>query len=809
MLSILSDIRYSIRGSLKNPGFTLVAVLTLALGIGANAAIFSVVSAVLLRQLPYEEPERLVMVWEDATFAGFPRNDPAPANFVDWKNQNQVFDDMAALVWKDFSLTGDGEPLQAWAYSVTPNFFSLIGAHPAIGRTFLPEEEEPGAGKVAVLSHKLWQTRYGGQPELLGKEILLNNEKYTVVGVMPAGFEFMQGYISLWVPLENDQEMWSNRGGHYLSVVARMKRGVTLEQAQANIESITQEIARQHPDESFDGKLGSLVLPLRDQLAGESRTQLIVLLVAVGFVLAIACANIAALLLARAASRRREIAIRAALGAGRSRIIRQLLVESLTLAIVGGVAGLLLAMWSFSFLESLIPGGMSLSTTLSLDWQVLGYSLLVTLLTGVMAGLVPAFQASRVDLNEMLKQRDESASRGVGRLRSAMVIFEIALALVLLVGTGLMVQTFINLHSQYSFLEPEKVLTMKTALPSSRYKEGWQRNNFYEQVLARVNALPGVTAAGYTTSIPLSWKGGTSGIWPEGVQLRNGKSYDAIHRQVTNDYFKALGIPLRQGRYFDETDTEQSMPVLIINETMAREYWPGEDAVGKRVKLANPNWGTPWVTIVGVVSDVRQMGVDAPIKAEMYLPYKQPGMFVWFAPRDLAIRTTGDPKSLVAAVSNAIHEVDPDQPISVISTMVELLGEETEQRQIGMILLATFAGVALLLAALGIYGVLAYSIAQRTREIGVRVALGANTRDVLKMVLKQGMWLAAIGTGIGLMASLALTRLIDSLLFGVSATDLPTLFGVAILLTFVALLACYIPARRATKVDPMVALRYE
>jgi len=809
MNNLWKDIRYGFRMLASKPAFSIVAIITLALGIGANTAIFSVVNAVLLRQLPYEEPDRLVMVWEDATFAGFPRNDPAPANFIDWNNQNKVFEDMAALSWVNLSLTGDGEPLQTWGYSVTTNLFSLLGVQPAIGRSFLPEEAEPGAGKVVVLSNRLWKTRFGGEREIIGREILLNDEKYTVVGVMPAGFEFMQGYIHLWVPLVNDQEMWSNRGSHYLSVVARMKQGVRLEQAQADIESITQGIARAYPDESFDGRLGSLVLPLRDQLAGESRTQLIVLLVAVGFVLAIACANIAALLLARAASRRREMAIRAALGAGRSHIIRQLIIESLMLALAGGVMGLLLAMWSFSFLESLIPEGMTLSTSLSLNWQVLCFSLLISLLTGIVAGLIPALQASRINLTEMLNQRDESASRGVSRIRSAMVVFEIALALVLLVGTGLMIQTFINLHDQYSFLQPEKVLTMKTRLPSSKYKESWQRNSFYEEVLARVTALPGVTAAGYTTSIPLAWKGGTSAVWPEGAQLKNGLSYDANHRQVTEDYFKAMGIPLRGGRYFDKTDTKQSMPVLIVNETMARQYWSGEEAVGKRVKLGNPERDTPWATVVGVVSDVRQMGVDAPIKAEMYLPYRQSGIYVWFAPRDLAIRVTGDPMSLVTAISSEIHEVDPDQPISVISTMDELLGRETEHRQVGMILLATFAGVALLLAALGIYGVLAYSVAQRTREIGVRVALGANTSDVLKMVVKQGMWLATIGTAIGLLASFALTRLIESLLFGVSTNDFPTFICVAALLTFVALLACYIPARRATKVDPMTALRYE
>jgi putative ABC transport system permease protein len=811
MDNLLRDLKYAFRALVKKPGFTVVAVITLALGIGANTAIFSVVNAVLLSPLPYQEPDRLVMVWEDATFAGFPRNDPAPANFMDWKNQNQVFEDMAALAWSGFSLTGDGEPLQVVSFSVSANFFPLIGVQPALGRTFVPEDDQPGAHKVAIISYALWQSRYGGDPKIIDKDILLNGEKYTVVGVMPARFQFLNNYISLWVPLAYDQEMWANRGGHYMNVVARMKPGVSLQEAQADIQTIMQRISQQYPGESFDGKLGSVVLPLHEQLAGENRDQLIVLLVAVGFVLAIACANIAALLLARAASRRKEIAIRAALGASRIRVIRQLLTESLILSLTGGLAGLLLAVWSFDFLEKLIPTGMTLSTSLSIDWKMLAFTLLVSILTGVVFGLAPAIQASKVDLNEMLKQRESSTSSGAGgsRLRSALVVFEIAMALVLIVGTSLMIQTFIKLQGQYSFLQPGKILTMRTVLPRSKYDEAWKRTDFYNQVLERVKALPGVSDAGYTTSIPLSWKGGTSGFWPEGRQLIQGLSYDAIHRQITSDYLQTMGIPLLQGRYFDRTDNRQSMPVAIINETMARQYWPGESALDKKFKLGDPDSETPWMTVVGVVADVRQMGVDAPTKAEMYMPHQQMRGYPWFAPRDLAIRASGDPMSLTSAVSDEIHSIDPDQPIAVVSTMSQLLGEETEERHVGMILLATFAGLALLLATLGIYGVLAYFVTQRTHEIGVRMALGADKSDVMKMIVKQGMLLAFIGTIFGVIASLALTRLIESLLFGVSATDPLTFVVTSMLLAAVALLACYLPARRAMKVDPMVALRYE
>jgi putative ABC transport system permease protein len=795
---------------LKSPGFTIVAVITLALGIGANAAVFSLINAVLLKPLPFYEPERLVMVWEEASFAGFPRQEPAPANYFDWKAQQSVFEDMAAMDFSNFRLTGDGEPQQIFANSVTANFFPMLGIAPTLGRTFSPEEEKPGANKVVVLGYKLWQMRYGGARDIIGREILLDDEKYSVIGVMPAEFQFMQGYISLWVPMAYTQEMWSDRNSHHLNVMARMKRGVSLRQAQAEIQTITRGIARQYPRESFDGKMGSVTLSLHDQLAGESGRQLIILLAAVGFVLLIACANIAGLLLARAAARQKEMAIRAALGAGRGRIARQLLTESLTLAFTGGLAGLSLASWSFTFLKKLIPDGMALSSILVIDLRVLGFTALLTILTGMIFGLAPALQASKVDLNEVLKEGGQTSSvAGGGRLRGAMVVFEIALALALLAGAGLLIQTLFKLRGQYSILQPEKILTMRTTLPRGKYKELWRRKNFYDQSLARVKTLPGGISAGYTTMVPLQWKGGTSAFRTEGGQLIPGSSYDALQRQVTADYLRTMGIQLRQGRYFDETDKEWSAPVAIINETMARQYWPDQDALGKRFKLGDSDSAPRWITVVGVVADIRQMGVDAPVKAEMYLPYQQQGFNWWMAPYNLAIRVSGDPMSLVAAVSREIHAVDPNQPISVIATMAELLGEETQQRQVVMILLASFAGIALMLAALGIYGALAYFVAQRTREIGVRLALGAQTHEVMKMVMRQGMALTSLGVGIGLIGGLALARLMKSLLFGISATDPLTFAAVAALLTLVAMLACYIPARRAMKVDPVVALRCE
>ncbi len=810
METLLKDIRYGIRGLLKRPGFTIIALVTLALGIGANTAIFSVVNAVLLRPLPFPNPEELVIVWEDATYAGFPHNTPAPANYVDWKNQNQSFADMAASHETSFNLTGDGEPERVSAYSVTSNFFPLLGVQPLLGRSFLTEEDRPGANKVAVLSYSLWQSRYGADRNVLNREILLNGEKHSVIGVMPASFQFFEKDARLWVPIALDPENWANRGGHYLTVVARLRPGVSLSQAQADMQAIMRRIGMDHPEETMEGKLGAVVLPMRDELVGDARGSLIVLLVAVAFVLLIACANVAGLLLARAVGRRKEIALRMALGAGRSRVIRQLLTESLLLAAAAGVIGSLLAYASFAFLQGLVPEQMALAASLKLDVRILMFTLAISLITGVIFGLVPALQSANFDLNDALKQSSGRVTSS-GRLRSAMIVFEVAVSLVLLVGAGLLIQTLFQLFRQYSILEPEKVLTMRTILPREKYKEPQLRDNYYQQVLQRVENLPGVVAAGYSTSVPLSWKGGTSGFYPEGLTAPiPGMAYDANHRQVSTNYLKAMNVPLRQGRYFESSDNAQSLPVVIINETMARQYWPGENALGRRLKIGDPNEpGKQWKEIVGIVADIRQMGIDEPVKAEMYLPYQQITDWPGYLPRDLAIRTNGDTSNLAGPVRQIIREVDPDQPVSNVATMAELLGEEAAQRRMGMIMLAGFAALALLLASLGIYGVLAYFVTQHTNEIGVRQALGATPRNILFLVLQKGMVLTLAGVVIGLIAAFALTRLMSSLLFGVAAADPLTFASVPLLLILVALFACYIPARRATKVDPLVALRYE
>jgi putative ABC transport system permease protein len=808
METLLKDIRYGVRGLWKRPGFTVVAVLTLALGIGANTAIFSVVNAVLLRPLQFRDPDRLVIIWEDAGFLGFPRNTPAPANYVDWKNQSQSFEDVAATVEQTFNLTGDGNPERVAAYAVTANFFPLFGVPPAVGRGFTPDDDRPGAHKVAVLSHELWQTRYGSDSQIINRDIQLDGEKYTVVGVMPAGFQFFESDVRLWVPAAFTAEQLASRGNHYLKVVARMKAGVTLKQAQADISAVMARIAKDHPDETFNGKVGALVMPLREEYTGDVRGSLFVLLVAVAFVLLIACANVAGLLLARAVGRRREIALRVALGASRTRVVRQLLTESLLLSAAAGILGSVLAYFSFAFLQKLIPEQMALLTTLKLDTRILVFTLGLSIVTGIVFGLVPALQSAKVDLNNALKQSTRVTSSG--RLRSALIVFEVALSIVLLVGAGLLIQTLFRLFNQYDVLKPEQVLTVRTVLPRAKYKELPQRIGFYEQVLDRVEHLPGVIAAGYSTSIPLIWKGGTSGFFPEGIKdPLPGMAYDANHREVTANYLQTMNIALREGRYFTDHDNEKSMPVAIINETMARQYWPGQNALGRRFKLGDPADNVPWIQIIGIVADVRQMGLDEPVKAEMYFPYQQQTQYDFYNPRDLAIRTSGDTTSLVGAVRQIVHEVDPDQPVSNVATMADVLGVEAAQRRMGMIMLVAFAGLALLLASLGIYGVLAYFVTQHTNEIGVRMAVGASPLNILALVLRKGMGLTLLGVGIGLAASFVLTRLMSSLLFGVKASDPITFVSVPLVLAVVALIACLIPARRAMKVDPMIALRYE
>jgi len=806
---MFQDFQFAMRTLAKSRVFSLVAILSLALGIGANTAIFSVISTVLLRPLPFHEPDRLAMIWEDSSAIGFPQDTPAPGNFADWKKQSQTFEDMAALGPRSLNLTGDGEPEKLSGYSVTANIFPLLGVKPAIGRTFSAEEDQPGGARVVIISHSLWQTRYGSDPSILNRNILLNDEKYTVIGVMPSDFQFGASYVRFWIPMAFTSEELANHGNHYLEVIGRLKPGVTLAQANSDIKSIMKRIAAEHPDDA--AQTGALVIPLHEQFTGGMKRSLWMLLGAVACVLLIACANIAGLLLSRAAARQREIAVRCALGAGRWRIVRQLLVESTLLAGIGGVLGVVLAIWSFAFLRQLVPEEMANSATLQMDAGVFAFAFAVSVLSGLFFGLAPALQASRLRLTSALNEGGNRSGFGSAhqRLRSVLVVGEVALALVLLVCAGLLIQTLSKLHSQYSNLHGESLLTLRTSLPENRYREHSKRVAFYDQVLQKVEAIPGVISAGYSTSVPLEWAGGANGITIEGRQAETGASFNANHRQVSASYLQTMGIGLEKGRYFSAHDDAQSQPVAIINRTMARQYWPGEDPIGKRFRNGSPESDRPWLTIVGVVADVRQMGVDQPTKAEMYFPYKQIRTHAFFTPRDLVVRASVIPSNLVPSVRAAVYSVDPNQPISNIRTMDNVLSEQTRMRSLAMSLLTAFAGLALLLSMLGIYGVLSYFVAQHTREIGVRLALGADGRKIFSFVLTRGFVLALIGIAIGLGVSLVITRLLRSLLFEVSAVDPLTYLAVTVVLLVVAITACALPAIRAARVDPLVALRYE
>jgi predicted permease len=808
--TLIQDFRYGARMLLKNPGFTAVAVIALALGIGANSAIFSVVNTVLLRPLPYQDPERLMMVWEDDTKGGYPRDTPAAANYIDWRDQNQVFEGMAAMADLSLNLTGTGEPERIVGKRVSASLFPLLGVEPQLGRTFLAEEDQPGGARVVVMSHGLWQRRFGSDVNIIGKSLTLNGESFTVVGVMPSHFQFPSREEEMWVPIAFTPQEASNRGRHYLEVLARTKPGVTLQQAQTEMNTIAARLQQQYPDQNAD--LGVTVIPLHEHVVGDIKPALFVLFGAVGFVLLIACANVANLLLARAAVRQKEISIRVALGAGRFRLVRQFLTESILLAGLGGAVGLLLAMWGISILTSFIPENISQAKAITMDFEVLLFTLGVSLLTGLLFGLVPALQASRFNLNETLKEggRDSAAGSRGNRIRSLLVIAEVAVSLILLIGAGLLINSFLRLRKVDPGFRADNVLTMQMELPQLKYPTHAQRTAFYSELLSRVEALPGVNSASITNWIPLVMQGDSIGFSIEGRPdpPRESKRPTVVTRVTSPHYFQTMGIQMLQGRVFNEQDKLDSPAVAVINETMARRFWPGEDPTGKRITPGASDSRDPddWITIVGVAKDVRQMELVTPPKPQMYLSYVQVG---FFAPRHLVVSTKVDPLSLAATVRRTVWEVDKDQPVSNIRTMNEVISESVARQRFSMLLLGIFSVVALVLAAVGIYGVMAYSVTQRTREFGIRMALGARTFDVMKLAVGGGLKLILIGVVIGLAAAFVLTRVMSSLLFNVSATDPLTFITISLVLMGVAVLASFIPARRATKVDPMVALRAE
>ncbi|HEY9283638.1 MAG TPA: ABC transporter permease [Pyrinomonadaceae bacterium] len=808
MEMLWQDLRYGLRMLAKNPGFTAVAVIALALGIGANSAIFSVVNTVLFRPLPYKDPERLVMVWEEGTLEGFPINSASAANYLDWRDQNQVFAGMAVIGRASFNLTGVGEPERIDGRRVSASLFPLLGTEPQLGRAFTAEEDSSGAGRVVVLSHGLWLRRFGARPDIIGRPLTLNGEAHEVVGVMPPHFQFPSRDDQLWVPIAFTPQQAANRGNNSFEVIARLKPGVTRDQAESEMDAIAARLRRQHPGVVKSD--GSVIIPLHEQLVGDIKPALLVLLGAVGFVLLIACANVANLLLARAAVRQKEIAVRLALGAGRRRLVRQFLTESVLLSVIGGAVGLLLALWGVNLLKAFIPKNVSQVAAVAVDANVLTFTLAVSLLTGLIFGLAPALQASRFNLNETLKEggRDSAAGRRGNRLRSLLVIAEVAISLVLLIGAGLLVNSFLRLRNVDPGFRADNLLTMRIALPAVKYPDQPRRAAFYNELLGRVAALPGVRSAAVTNWIPLTLQGDTFGISVEGRPDPGPQERpDIVTRVVSPGYFGTMGIELSRGRPFDERqDRADSAPVAIISETMARRLWPGEDPLGKRLRPGGPDSVAAWITVVGVAEDVRQFELTAAPRLQMYLPHVQATFFV---PSHLVVSTQVEPLGLAAAVREAVWGIDKDQPVSDVRTMEEILSESIARQRFSMLLLGIFAGVAMLLGAVGIYGVVSYSVTQRAHEIGVRMALGARRGSVLRLIIGQGLKLVLIGVAVGIAAAFVLTRLMESLLFGVSATDPATFAAIPLVLVAAATLASYIPARRATKIDPIVALRYE
>jgi predicted permease len=803
------DLRYGLRMLLRNPGFTLVAVIALALGIGANSAIFSVVNTVLLRPLPFKNPDALMMIWEDATHLGFPDNTPSPANFIDWRDKNTVFESMIATAQNSFNLTGVGDPERCDGRRVSANTFSLLGVEPVLGRTFRPEEDKPGS-RVVLLSYGLWQRRFGGDPAIVGRAVNLNGESYTVVGVMPRMAELPSmdnWHDQLWVPIAFTSEQAASRGSHYLEIIGRLKPGVSQKQAQAEMSTIAARLEKQYPEHNT--RIGIKVKSLHDQVVGNIKPALLVLLGAVGFVLLIACANVANLLLARAAVRQKEIALRLALGASRSRLTRQFLTESVLLAGLGGGCGLLLSVVGLNVLKRFIPDSISQAQAIGIDGKVLIFTVLVSLVTGLIFGLAPAMQASNFNLNETLKEggRDSGAGSRGNRLRGLLVISEVAVSFLLLIGAGLLISSFLHLLKLDPGYRADHLLTMKVVLPETKYPDKERRAPFFRELIRRVQALPGVQSVAVASNLPLTYSGDSMPIGIEGRADPPPDQWpDVILRVVSPGYFSTMGIPLVQGRDFNEQDRPDAVRVAVISEKMARYYWPNESPIGKRFKPGSVTGDSPWREIVGVVKDVRQNDFAAAPKMQMYLGHEQVGSF---APNAIVVRTSVDPLSLGAAVRKVVWEIDKDQPVSDIRTMEDIVSTAVARQRFSTMLLGIFAAVALMLAAVGIYGVMSYSVAQRTREIGIRLALGAQRTDVLKLAMGQGLRLVLIGVGVGLVAALVLTRVMASLLFGVSATDPVTFVTISLLLLAVAMLASYIPSVRAMKVDPMVALRYQ
>ncbi|HKR00254.1 MAG TPA: ABC transporter permease [Pyrinomonadaceae bacterium] len=817
MGTLLQDLRYGLRTLWRSPGFTLVAVTVLALGISVNSAIFSVVNGVLLKPLNAHNPERLVFVFENRTQVKDSTSTAAPVNFVAWRERSKSFEAMAAYGGQNLNLTGSGFPEQLSGAVVSANLFSLLPIKPALGRDFLPSEDQPESERVIILGHGLWQRRFNSDPRVIDQKITLNENAYKIIGVMPPGFDFPTN-AEFWTPLVISDGAVGGMGGRILSVIARLKPGVTVEQAEAEMNSIAESLAAENPE--FNAGWGVTIVQIHALVVRSVRWPLLVLWGVVCLVLLIACANVANLLLTRASHRRREIAIRVAVGASRRRIVRQLLTESVLLALIGGALGLLLAVWGVDALIALGPNSLPRIDEIKIDRWVLGYTLAISLLTGVLFGLVPALQISKPNLNELLKEGIRSSPSSFGRdpVRSLLVVAEVAISLVLLICAGLMIRSFTHLQGVNPGFDPRHVVTMQVNLPETKYGEDRQVVDFYRQAFARIRTVPGVAHVGATHSLPWSGNSSMRYFYAEGQPLpETGRedSYNTNYRVITPDYFDAMGIPVLKGRDFTEGDTLQSPAVVIVNEMLAARLWPNEDALGKRIRQYRPGQEQAWFSVVGVVGNVRHYWLGDVSQPEIYIPYTQvPLLSSTTIERhrrfmQIAIRTKGDPLAVVGDVRREVAGVDPELPLYNVRTMEERLGVSLMAPRFNTLLMGIFAAVALILAVVGLYGVMSYAVVQRTHEIGIRMALGASRADVLRFILRQGMALVLAGVAVGLVAASLLTRALSTLLYEVSPTDPTTFIGISLILIVVAFFACYIPARRATRVEPLVALRHE
>ena len=810
MDSLIKDIRYGVRGLLKHPGFTALVVITLALGIGASTAIFSVVDSVLLRRLPYTNASRLVAI-QELSPAG-KRVQVTSANFLDWRAQNTVFENLAAIKQTTSNLALSDHAERIDLAQANANFFDVFGVKPQYGRLFIPQDEQAGHEPVVVVSNALWQRRFGSDPSLVGKPITLDGKNYTVVGVAPAGFQYPDK-TELWVPpLKLVPELWPNqdvtqtRGMGYLAAVATLKPGVSLPQAAAEMETITARLRQQYPN--TNNRRFNRVVSLQEHLVGDTNKLLWLLLGAVTFVLLIGCANVANLLLASGASRQKEMAIRTALGASRARVVRQLFTESTLLALTGGTVGLIIAFWGVAGITKLLPGDFPRLNEIHMNVRVLAFTFAASVLTGILFGLVPALQISRPDVQESIREtgRGVSGNRRQSRFRQALIVVEVALSVVLLVGAGLLFRSFLRLQSVNTGFVSEHVWTARLTPSGTSYANQADYDRFYSQVLQKVSAVPGVQDAGLINTLPLD-KGPTTGFRVDGRPVETPDKWPSVnYRAVSPNYFRAMGIPVLQGRAYTDRDTTNTPLVMIVNQKLADENFAGENPIGKRITFGNMNNNQPvWFEIVGVVANVRSLELREEPTPELYFASLQD----YWPAMSLVVRSNGDTPSLTASVRQIVNEIDKSVPVSNVQMMDHVVSSSITQPRFNLFLLGLFSTVAMLLSAAGIYGVTAYTVAQRTHELGIRIALGAQVSDVLKMILGQGMAVIGIGLAIGLAAAFGLVRLLRSFLFGVGEKDPFTFVAITVLLLLVALLACYIPARRATKVDPLEALRYE